>query len=449
MINIQALRSLWARMWLGATQMTAGGKWSYQLPEGTQNNLRAFFFDGLFASASDNILLTYFTLFLLTLGATNTDIGAMTALASLSATLLLIPGAMLAERSKKRKAIVLLTGGGIRRLLFLLLALLPLFIQGSTLIYAAIGIKVIADALANLGLPAWVAMTGDIVPLAWRGRYFGTRNLAMGVAAMLVTYLIGQLITTMGEMAGHQWALGIAFGVGAVATFSFARIKEPPVTTNDNASQGYSPKALLNTLRGDPAFMNFCGFTILWGISVQMAAPFFTVFMVKELNATAFEVGMLAIVSQLASLPALRFFGQLNDRWGARRVTILTALIIPILPFAWLVVSSPWHIVPINLLAGVCWAGFGLASFNFLLTISPEDQRPRYSAIYQICVSASAALGAYLGGYIATQWSMLVLFALSGIGRLVSALYFARFARKNPLPVDESLGAPGQESTRG
>ena len=59
-----------------AGQASMGGKWAVTQPAEVQHNLRSFWFDGLFASASDAILLTYLTLYVLQLGA-NEAISAM------------------------------------------------------------------------------------------------------------------------------------------------------------------------------------------------------------------------------------------------------------------------------------------------------------------------------------------------------------------------------------
>jgi predicted MFS family arabinose efflux permease len=68
--------------------------------------------------------------------------------------------------------------------------------------------------------------------------------------------------------------------------------------------------------------------------------------------------------------------------------------------------------------------------FNFLLLLTPEDRRPRYTALYQIVVTAALAAGAALGGIAATRWGYASTFVLSGVGRLVAALLFARFVHQ-------------------
>jgi len=69
-------------------------------------------------------------------------------------------------------------------------------------------------------------------------------------------------------------------------------------------------------------------------------------------------------------------------------------------------------VAPINLVAGFLWAGYNLASFNLLLTLTPEDRRPRYSALYQVVVTATLAGGAALGGVIAERWGYTSIFVL-------------------------------------
>ena len=64
-----------------------------------------------------------------------------------------------------------------------------------------------------------------------------------------------------------------------------------------------------------------------------------------------------------------------------------------------------------------------------LLTIAPEEQRARYSAMFQIAVTISRALGASVGGLITNRWGIPLVFVISAIGRAVGAGYFARFVK--------------------
>lgn len=408
-------------------RFTAGGRWTYQLPASTRRNLRWFWFDGIFVSANDGIIVAYLSLFVLALGGTRAQIGLLSALSSLSAALLMLPGATIVERWGRRKPVVLLSGKGISHVATLLLALAPLVFSGPAAITLVIALAVVRSAFANFGVPAWVSLTADIVPLAWRGRYFSARNMAMGVVGMIATYLVGQLITKAGDPVGYQLAMGLAFAVGMASALSYAHIDEPPAASAPPATERGSRTPLLQHVRAHPSFLTFCATAALWNVSLNIAGPFFNVYLVETIKASAGVVGTLSVVASLAALPGQRLFGPLADRWGPRRVQLITGLLIPLMPWAWVLVRSPWHVVPINLASGFLWAGYNLSNFNFLLTLTPEDRRPGYSAIYHAVVTAALAGGAALGGIIAEQWGYTTIFVLSSIGRLGAALLFARF----------------------
>ncbi|MFN3331901.1 MAG: MFS transporter, partial [Caldilinea sp.] len=165
------------------------------------NNLRHFWLDGIFASASESFYLAFIPLFALAYGATNQEVGWITAIGNLAGAAALFPGARLIEKTGNRKAIVLWSGGGVARVVLLLLACIPLLslppFVAILLITALNGVRAFAANFAN---PAWTAMVADIVPEYMRGRYFSVRNLTMGLATLVFSATAGWLMR-----AGNPW----------------------------------------------------------------------------------------------------------------------------------------------------------------------------------------------------------------------------------------------------
>jgi MFS family permease len=163
--------------------------------------------------------------------------------------------------------------------------------------------------------------------------------------------------------------------------------------------------------------------------------------MVQNLKFTASMVGITSIVTTVTSLLVQRRVGKLADRLGSRQVMLISMVLIPLLPAAWVLVSKLWHVVALNLFGGVVWGAFNLVSFNFLLSLTPTAQRARYSAIYQILITLSLALGAAVGALIVTKWGFQAVFACSAIGRYVAVFLFARYIPKMALQTEYALSA--------
>lgn len=412
-----------------ARRFTWGGEWALPLSHRVKHNLSWFFFDGLFAAASDNILVTYLALYLLALGATRGQIGLMSSFSSLSAALLLLPAALLVEKVGRRKELTILFGGVLARLTVLSLALLPFLLHGQALIIVGIALAVLRDAFGNLAYPAWMSLTGAIVPLEGRGRYFGTRNFAMGIAGMVMIYLVGELITRIAVPAGYQLALGLAFLLGLISTFCFWHLNDPEQspTASSRNTPALSAGEMLKGIWSRPAFMALCLVMALWNFSLNIAGPFFSVYMVEKLRFSAALVGAATVVSNIAGLLVQRRVGALSDRWGPRRVQLISMLCIPLLPAAWIFISRFWQVAMLNIFSGAFWGAFNLVSFNLLLTLTPQSQRARYSAFYQMMVTLALAGGAAFGSWVVTVWGYKAIFLCSAVGRFSAALLFARF----------------------
>jgi MFS family permease len=405
-----------------------GGSWAATLPAKNRWNLTLFFYDGLFAAASDKIILTYLTIYLLALGATSQQIGLLSSLSNFFAAFLLLPAALLVERTGKRQKITLNSAAG-SRLAILLMALLP-FIMGASraMIWVILGLALLREAFNNIGYPGWMALTGDIVPLEGRGRYFGSRNFIMGVAGIITALSVGEAITRIGEPLGYQIAFILAVVFGLISMSFFARIQDPEKETETIDEVQTSLRIIIASLKGQTQFILFCLFTAIWNFSINIAGPFFNVFMVDTLNFTAAMIGVTTVANTIASLAVQRQAGSLADRWGDRKTSIVFLLVIPFLPLLWGIwVQEYWQAVLLHVLGGLFWGAYNLVSFNILLMQTPEKLRARFSALYQIVVTLSLAGGAALGSFLIPKIDFSGVALTSAGGRWIAGVFFLLF----------------------
>ena len=415
-----------------AQDFMVGGAWAFSLSEGVRCNLRWFWADGVFSAASDSIPLTYFTLYLVALGATDRQVGIYSSLTNLAGALFLFPGVMLVERFGHRHGLTLAFGGVIGRLFLLGFALLPFWSTGLELIWVLIVFAVARSIAGNLAFPAWMSLTADLVPLEGRGRYFGVRGFAATLVTIVVVFLTGKWITALGAPQGYQWVLLLSFLLGMISTFSFARIHDP--RPDHRSATMLTPHSILEDLRASPLFVALCTAAALWSFSLNIAAPFYSVYMANGLGFTAAMIGNVTIISSVSRLLTQRKAGELADRLGSRVIQVGTMFLIPLLSLAWVFVTSYAQALTINVFSGVLWGAFELVSFNVLLEMLPLERQARYSAIYQVVVMLSFALGAMAGAYIVGAVGYKGVFVATTIGRWMAAALLAFFLfhyRKN------------------
>jgi MFS family permease len=407
--------------------------------------MRWFRWGAFFGGAGETILLEYLPLFALAFGASNGEIGLLAAGIGLTATLAFVPGAWLSSRWRYRKPFVLATGLGGAQLLIIPLTIVPLLCDVPAAVRFIIAVAAIRTFVLSLALPAWTALAADLVPPGIRGHYFSIRNFVYGVGGLVGLLLVGLLLASIGSKEGWLLVWLLVLTTGLVYYWMFSRIPERELAQAEEPS----PPCLgpRTTLLRDANFQAYGATVLIWNISLYMAAPFFNVHLVKNLGASPLWVGGLLVVTSVFGLLGQLLFGKTVDLRGSRWVMAVCGLAIPFLPWAWYFVNAPYQVVGINAVAGVAWAGYMLASFNFLLAISPPGQQRYYAAAYQTLVYLSTFLGPLLGGAIAAACNIKTLFVLSGVGRMAACLLFVRFVRERRMEVQPCPLAIGQTDT--
>jgi MFS family permease len=389
---------------------------------GSRRGRRLFWADGLVSNISESFVLNFTNPLALALGATNAQMGIMSSLTNLAAALALLPGARLDERFESRRRIVVATSF-LHRLLLITIALLPLLFEGGA-IYAFIALVALRSFFSQLGFPAWSAFTADLVPARIRGRYFGSRNIGLGVAALIFTPLAGRLAESIGIPLGYQVGFILAALVGFGAAGIFARIPDPPRDRSSGEAPSEARQPVLELLRSHPRFAAFSAVAVLWNLSIMIAGPYFSVYIVRNLHATPTQIGLLAAANSLFNIMGQRVWGRVNDRRSAVWVMGFTGLLIPLIPAFYAIAPSAWWLIAVECFSGFAWSGYGLSSFNLMLGLAPAEQRARFSAVYQIAVFSASFVGPLVGTVLVGIWDIRLLFWLSAIGRLLASLLF-------------------------
>ncbi len=315
----------------------------------------------------------------------------------------------------------------------------PLLLLACALVYFSLG---------GFVVPAWNSWMGDVVPPDGRGVYFARRDrfrLIFQLAAMLAA---GRLLDQTRSWGAVGWGFAAVFGVALVARLFSVRylrkMDEPPPQPLAEEERFTFLQFLRRTPKSN--FGRFAIFQALFLSTTGLAGPFFAPFMLRDLGLSYMEytaIGATFVLFQVLTLPA---WGRIGDRYGNRRILVVTSLLISFLPTFWSLSTWYPYLVAFQVLGGSMWAGFSLASFNFFFDAVTPAKRVRCVAYYNTLVAFAVLLGGVAGGWLAPRLPcsieffglavlplvspLQVLFILSGLLRLLVTVFFLRAIRE-------------------
>ncbi|HLC76649.1 MAG TPA: MFS transporter [archaeon] len=362
-----------------------------------KRSLRASTTEGCFNAASGSITSTFITPLALALKATNAEIGVLSAVQDLAHTVAQVPGAKLTGYYS-RKSIWLLSQTTSKILLWIPIILLP-FLPINNPVTLLIALMFFVAFFSGLRAPAWSSLMGDLVPLKTRGRYFGMRNMITGLAGLATTIVSGLLVTYYGFSVIFIGA--ILFSI--VSIFFFMRMYEPTFKRvfHYRHEFNFNPKHWSTSLSVNKALVIFTVYLFFMNFAVEIAAPFYTVYMLKDMNIGYLWFAIITTFAAAVRIFSFKYWGRISDRFGSRKILIVTGFFACFTPFMWLFVSNPYEIIILKVLDGFVWAGMDLVVFNYLLDVTPANKRPQYVANHNFFAGMGVVLGALTGGFLA------------------------------------------------
>lgn len=203
------------------------------------------------------------------------------------------------------------------------------------------------------------------------------------------------------------FAIGLIFGL--VGILAIAGMPEPKM----NVEKGASLLGLLGKPLKDANFRHLLSFIAVWNFAVNLAGPFFIVYLVRRLEVSLLMVTILTVVTQVTNVVFLRIWGRLADRYSNKAVLALSGPLFLVAILAWTFTTMPEKysltmplLFGIHVLSGMSLAGVSLASANIALKLSPSGYAHAYMTAYGLAGAVTGAIAPLLGGVIADVFSM-------------------------------------------
>lgn len=363
--------------------------------EKTAKSLHYSVMEGAFNSASNSIVNAYTIPYALALKANNAEIGLLSSVQNLATTFAQLPGASLTQyMSRKSIWVISAIASKLLWIPIILVAFLPF--NAVIILIALLGLFSFFNSLRN---PAWTSLIGDIVPDGIRGKFFGKRNMITGIAGLAATIAMGFTISSY----GFPFVFAISIILGLLSVIFFVRIHEVEFRRvfHYKHTLSFNPRNLANALRVNRTLVLFTLFVAAVNFAVHIAAPFFVVYMLKNMNIGYVWFTLIISFNAVVTLLSGPYWGKFADRYGERKILLITGILISFVPFFYLFASSVPHLLLIEGFSGFAWAGFDLVAFNFLLAVTPAEKRPTYVANHTFFKGIAVFAGAIIGGFLA------------------------------------------------
>jgi MFS family permease len=409
-----------------------------------KTDLRNSFYDGMFANIfatlTGGVFLTGFALYL---GMDDFMIGVVGSMPFI-VPIFQVPASYLVEKTGKRKQVSCWAAALARAIWIpiLIATLLPIA-SVSIKLLIILSLIFLSYTFVSVSYVSWLSWMSEIVPEEIRGRFFGTRNMLCGFTGMIAMVVFGTLLDNLNGHArvGSPLGFGITFisavFFGIVSLRFLNRISEPPQA--NRSAHAITLASIIYLPFKEDNFRKFLTYALLWGFSVNFASPFFTLYFLRDLRFSYGFVAILGMLSAFADMMGMRLWGRISDRVKNKAVIQLTSWVAVFLPLAWVSARPESVAIPIilHVVGGGFWAGINLCTNNFLLRISPLENRASFISIYNIIAGIGSAAGPILSGFVLKSlsvvdlslfsWKVLpihVIFIASTLFRLLSFQFY-------------------------
>jgi MFS family permease len=392
-----------------------------------KKSLKLSVLDGSAYSAMLGLTFNYITPFALALKATTAQVGLLTSIPNLVMAVSQLSAPDLSERAGSRKGLILPVVF-LHALMFIPILLIP-FVLPSGQVWWCIAFVTLNTVFGALANPAWGSMMADLVPPSLRGRYFSVRGRLTGIITFVFSLIGGVILQafTGNIFTGFAILFGAAALFRLVSLYFMAGMYEPP-----DPSEKKSGPGLFELIRkmSSSNLGKFTIFVALISFTTNLANPFFTVFMLKELNFSYATYILVISFATISNVFFQTFWGSRADRAGNILAVRISSALLPVVPLLWIFNHNVLFLIFIQIISGLALSGFTLATVNFVYDAAEPASRTKQIAVFNAINGLAICLGALAGGFIAASLPPILgnhfhtLFLISGVSCLIVLIFF-------------------------
>ncbi len=251
--------------------------------------------------------------------------------------------------------------------------------------------------------PAWNAWVDSLVPRAVKAGFFASRSrasqvgtfLGLAVAGVLLRYG-GSWFAGMPPLAGFSAIFLAACAARGVSVYCLSRHGQHHRLPPGFRAVGFREFARRIAAGGEGRLVRY---VLLVQLTAQVAGPYYTPFMLKQLQFDYFTYMSLLAVSLLGRVAALPVIGALAKRRGVHVTLRIGGVGVVFATLLWALSQNLAYLYLIQFAAGAVWACYELSVLLLFFDAIPASERTGMLSWYNFLHAAATLCGALLGGW--------------------------------------------------
>ncbi|MBI5566654.1 MAG: MFS transporter [Chloroflexi bacterium] len=399
-----------------------------------RRNFRALYADifgyGILAGST----LAFINVYVARLGASNIEMGLLSAGPALISLLIAMPIGRWLERRPLIRTTYLSSIGF--RLGYVVMVLLPWFLpppaQIGSYVLLVLLMSIPGTALA-IGFNATLAAT---VPPDWRAHVIGRRNALMSLSMTATSLLSGQLLDHIVFPLNYQLVFGIGVAGAAMSTIFLGRIKpigpigsigsQIPASARLGNGNGRGRALRLDLLRGPFGLMMIAYLFFYLGQAVPV--PLFAKMQVDQLKLSDGVISVGTAAFNGCMLIGSLYLARLTRRFGHRGVFAIAALLYGAYPLLLGLAENNVLFFAASILGGAITGVMGGAQVNRLMERIPNDDLPAHMALNNMAGNIALLTGSMLGPLLADALGLREAILISAALRVLAGIALVRWA---------------------
>jgi Na+/melibiose symporter-like transporter len=264
-----------------------------------------------------------------------------------------------------------------------------------------------------------------------KGRYelMSRRWSVLGLTSALTVFTAGYLLERLPFPFNYQIVFIALSAGGLISLYFSSHIVLPdtplPAPTAPRAARGRLSDTL-DMLRDEPAFSAFVAKRFIFLSGIALAAPIFPLYFVRVAQANDAQIGLISTIQSVSLLFGYRLWTRLSQARGARLVLLCTSFGMGLYPALVSLTGSIQVILVLAGTVGIFQAGLDLVFFDELMRTVPPERTALFVSFAQSLQHLSAIASPLIGTLLADHIGLGGALVFSAGLRLIAFLLFMR-----------------------